>query len=224
MNYICRMKSTEMDILFEFQENLLRPVKNDFRRYLHKEINWNERMVAVKGPRGAGKTTLLLQYLKFDLGLPESALYITADHTWFYNHTLLDTCLLYTSYEIEDKYGNPDWALIDEYEIILSNPTDEIVLSLLTESTEAIELPTGEFNISASNKENTVRAGIKADSPTGSYVEIKTSVEATLYLVRGTVTITEEGGEYTIVVDAESALGSTVKAKWTGSITIADKS
>jgi predicted AAA+ superfamily ATPase len=91
MNYICRMKSTEMDILFEFQENLLRPVKNDFRRYLHKEINWNERMVAVKGPRGAGKTTLLLQYLKFDLGLPESALYITADHTWFYNHTLLDT-------------------------------------------------------------------------------------------------------------------------------------
>ncbi|MDX9909117.1 MAG: hypothetical protein RBS23_06600 [Mariniphaga sp.] len=128
------------------------------------------------------------------------------------------------SYEIEDKYGNPDWALIDEYEIILSNPTDEIVLSLLTESTEAIELPTGEFNISASNKENTVRAGIKADSPTGSYVEIKTSVEATLYLVRGTVTITEEGGEYTIVVDAESALGSTVKAKWTGSITIADKS
>jgi len=27
-----------MDILFEFQENLLRPVKNDFRRYLHKQI------------------------------------------------------------------------------------------------------------------------------------------------------------------------------------------
>ena len=80
-----------MDILFEFQENLLRPVKNDFRRYLHKQINWNQRMIAVKGPRGAGKTTLLLQYLKFDLGLPSSALYITADHTWFYNHTLLET-------------------------------------------------------------------------------------------------------------------------------------
>jgi uncharacterized protein len=80
-----------MDTLFEFQENMLRPVKNDFRRYLHTQINWNERMIAVKGPRGAGKTTLLLQYLKFDLGLPSSALYITADHTWFYNHTLLET-------------------------------------------------------------------------------------------------------------------------------------
>jgi predicted AAA+ superfamily ATPase len=80
-----------MDILFEFQESLLRPVKNDFRRYLHKQINWKQRMLAVKGMRGTGKTTLLLQYLKYDLGLPSTALYVTADHTWFYNHTLLET-------------------------------------------------------------------------------------------------------------------------------------
>ncbi len=80
-----------MDVLFEFQENILRNVKNDFRRYLHERINWNQRMIAIKGPRGAGKTTLMLQYLKFDLGMPETALYVTADHTWFYNHTLLET-------------------------------------------------------------------------------------------------------------------------------------
>jgi predicted AAA+ superfamily ATPase len=80
-----------MEILFEFQENLLRPVRNDFRRYLHSQINWSQRMIAIKGPRGAGKTTLMLQHLKHDLGLPPEALYITADHTWFYNHTLLDT-------------------------------------------------------------------------------------------------------------------------------------
>ena len=80
-----------MDILFEFHKNLLRPVKNDFRRYLHNQINWKQRMIGIKGPRGAGKTTLILQHLKYDLGLPPEALYITADHTWFYNHTLLDT-------------------------------------------------------------------------------------------------------------------------------------
>ncbi len=80
-----------MDSLYEFQENLLRPVKNDFRRYLHKQINWTQRMIGIKGPCGAGKTTLMLQHLKFSLGLPSNALYITADHTWFYNHTLLDT-------------------------------------------------------------------------------------------------------------------------------------
>ena len=80
-----------METLFEFQDNILRNVKNEFRRYLHKQINWSQRMIAIKGPRGAGKTTLMLQYLKYDLGLPETALYITADHTWFYNHTLLET-------------------------------------------------------------------------------------------------------------------------------------
>ncbi|MFW5753194.1 MAG: ATP-binding protein [Marinilabiliaceae bacterium] len=80
-----------MDVLIEFQENLLRFIRNDFRRYLHKQINWNQRMIGIKGPRGAGKTTLMLQYLKYDLGLPDDALYVTADHTWFYTHTLLDT-------------------------------------------------------------------------------------------------------------------------------------
>lgn len=80
-----------MDILIEFQENVLRPVKNDFRRYLHNQINWKQRMIGIKGPRGAGKTTLMLQHLKYDLGLPPNSLYITADHTWFYNHTLLET-------------------------------------------------------------------------------------------------------------------------------------
>ena len=48
-------------------------------------------MIGIKGPRGAGKTTLMLQHLKYDLGLPKDALYITADHTWFYNNTILDT-------------------------------------------------------------------------------------------------------------------------------------
>lgn len=80
-----------MDPLFDFQESLLRHVTNSFRRYLHQQINWKQRMIGIKGPRGSGKTTLMLQYLKFDKGLPSTALYITADHTWFYNHSLLET-------------------------------------------------------------------------------------------------------------------------------------
>jgi len=80
-----------MEALFEFQEIILQSLKNDFRRYLHDKINWNQRMIAIKGPRGAGKTTLMLQYLKYDLGLPSTALYVTADHPWFYKHTLLET-------------------------------------------------------------------------------------------------------------------------------------
>jgi uncharacterized protein len=80
-----------MEMLLNFQDSLLRTVKNDFRRYLHDNINWKQRMIGIKGPRGAGKTTLLLQHLKFDLNRPVTALYITADHVWFYNHSLLET-------------------------------------------------------------------------------------------------------------------------------------
>lgn len=82
-----------MEELLAFQENVLRRVFRDFRRYLHERIDWKQRMIGIKGPRGAGKTTLMLQYLKFDLGLPDNALYITADHTWFYNHSLLETAM-----------------------------------------------------------------------------------------------------------------------------------
>lgn len=80
-----------METLFSFQAGLLKGIHNKFRRYLHANINWDQRMIGIKGPRGSGKTTLLLQYLKFDLKQPTNALYVTADHTWFYNHSLLET-------------------------------------------------------------------------------------------------------------------------------------
>lgn len=105
-----------MDSLLEFQENMLRSVKNDFRRYLHDRINWNQRMIGIKGPRGAGKTTMMLQRLKFDLGLPPEALYITADHIWFYNHTLLDTAIDWQKQGgkilfIDEVHKYPNWSV-----------------------------------------------------------------------------------------------------------------
>lgn len=105
-----------MEPLYEYQDNLLRNVKNTFRRYLHDQINWNQRMIGIKGPRGAGKTTLLLQYLKFNLGESFSkALYITADHTWFYNHTLLDTAMDWFKQGgrilfIDEVHKYPQWS------------------------------------------------------------------------------------------------------------------
>ena len=83
-----------MEPLIQYQDNILRTIDNSFRRYLHSIINWDQRMIGIKGPRGSGKTTLILQYMKYDLKeLAPRALYITADHTWFYNHTLLDTAM-----------------------------------------------------------------------------------------------------------------------------------
>lgn len=81
-----------MDSLFTFHTNVIKQVSGDFYRFLFEEINWNQRMLAIKGPRGAGKTTLMLQYIKYgDYPDEEQALYLSADHHWFYTHSLYET-------------------------------------------------------------------------------------------------------------------------------------
>ncbi|HZH54606.1 MAG TPA: AAA family ATPase, partial [Sphingobacteriaceae bacterium] len=105
-----------MQAILNFQDILLQSITNDFRRYLHEKINWNQRMIGIKGPRGAGKTTLLLQHLKYDLGDQSGkGLYVTADHTWFYNHTLLDTAMEWYQLGgqvlfIDEVHKYPNWS------------------------------------------------------------------------------------------------------------------
>ncbi|MBX3239679.1 MAG: AAA family ATPase [Chitinophagaceae bacterium] len=73
-------------------------------------------MIGIKGPRGAGKTTLLLQYLKYDLGdRSGKGLYISADHTWFYNNSLLDTAMKWYQQGgevllIDEVHKYPNWS------------------------------------------------------------------------------------------------------------------
>ena len=137
-----------MDALFEFQENLLRQVRNKFRRYLHNQINWEQHMIGIKGPRGAGKTTLILQHLKYDLGFPSDALYITADHSWFYTHTLADTAndwyklggkILF----IDEVHKYPGWS-VELKNIYDGLPEMKIVFS----ASSALDIYRGEADLS----------------------------------------------------------------------------
>lgn len=81
-----------MDVLYAYHDNLIKQVNTSFFRYMMSTIRWDQRMLAIKGPRGSGKTTLILQYIRFNLKkLKEQVLYITADHYWFYTHNLVET-------------------------------------------------------------------------------------------------------------------------------------
>jgi uncharacterized protein len=137
-----------MESLLEFQENILRQIKNDFRRYLHNQINWNQRMIGIKGPRGAGKTTLMLQHLKYDLGMPTEALYITADHNWFYNHTLFDVAndwykqggkILF----IDEVHKYPKWS-VELKNIYDGLPEMQVIFS----ASSALDIYRGEADLS----------------------------------------------------------------------------
>ena len=78
-----------MDRLIRLHKKLVKETKTDFFRYLYTEINWDNRMIGIRGPRGVGKTTLLLQHIKQDLPLSD-ALYVNADDLYFSEHRLID--------------------------------------------------------------------------------------------------------------------------------------
>lgn len=61
------------------------------RRGLMDEINWNERLIGIKGSRGVGKTTFLLSYAKEFYGIDNrECLYINLNHFIFTVGTLVD--------------------------------------------------------------------------------------------------------------------------------------
>lgn len=51
----------------------------DYKRFLFREIDFNERLIGILGSRGVGKTTILLQYLH-KVYKDKKTLYIIADH------------------------------------------------------------------------------------------------------------------------------------------------
>lgn len=77
------------DVLIEFMREQLAMTSLDFVRYNHSEIDWSLRMFGIVGPRGVGKSTLIKQHIIFEKE-NQKALYVSADHSYFPQHTLLE--------------------------------------------------------------------------------------------------------------------------------------
>ncbi|MBR3467452.1 MAG: AAA family ATPase [Bacteroidales bacterium] len=57
---------------------------------MYDQIDWEERLIGIKGAKGVGKTTLLLQHIKLSFDDWSKAFYVSLDHLWFSDHTLLE--------------------------------------------------------------------------------------------------------------------------------------
>ena len=56
------------------------------------KIDWESRLVLIRGPKGVGKSTLMQQYILKHYGISDRhVLYCSADSSYFASHTLLDT-------------------------------------------------------------------------------------------------------------------------------------
>ncbi len=103
-----------MNKLFEYSNKLVNEVHTNFFRYMYDEINWNNRMICLIGPRGVGKTTLVLQYIKQNLK-PVDTLYVTTEDFYFVDNKLTDLADRFVKYGgkhlfIDEIHKYKDWS------------------------------------------------------------------------------------------------------------------
>lgn len=79
-----------MQRLNQRYKQLLDETNLDFTRYIYREINWDNRLILLKGSKGVGKTTMLLQHIKRTFDDPSKAFYASVDTSWFTTHTIVD--------------------------------------------------------------------------------------------------------------------------------------
>lgn len=80
-----------MEAFFRTHTYLVEHTNAPVRRMLMDEINWDERMIGIKGTRGVGKTTFLLQYAKehFD-ARDRRCLYVNMNNFYFQGRGIAD--------------------------------------------------------------------------------------------------------------------------------------
>ena len=80
-----------MDAFFRTHAYLVEHNHAPVRRMLMDEIDWNDRMIGIKGTRGVGKTTFLLQYAKERFGANDrQCLYINMNNFYFQEKGIAD--------------------------------------------------------------------------------------------------------------------------------------
>lgn len=110
------MEAKDLDVqpIMQMYRQRLKSVDLRFKRYLYGKINWEARLIGIKGARGVGKTTLMLQRIA-DLKEEDISVYLSLDNMWFSIHSLEDLiAFLYprgiTKFYLDEVHKYPHWA------------------------------------------------------------------------------------------------------------------
>lgn len=105
-----------MEAFFRTHTYLVEHVDSVLRRNLMDEIDWNDRMIGIKGTRGVGKTTFLLQYAKEKFGSTDrQCLYINMNNFYFQGKGIADFAEDFVQHGgkvllIDQVFKQPDWS------------------------------------------------------------------------------------------------------------------
>lgn len=137
-----------MEKIIEKSLSKTNKVSLKFKRYLYNEIDWNNRLIGIKGARGTGKTTPMLQKLRNDFQNNKSVVYISLDDIYFSANSLVGftddfvknggKCLF-----IDEVHKYQGWSreLKNIYD-------DHQELSIVFTSSSALEIYRGEGDLS----------------------------------------------------------------------------
>ena len=105
-----------MEAFFRTHNYLIEHTDAPVRRHLMDEIDWNDRMIGIKGSRGVGKTTFLLQYAKehADVG-NRKCLYVNMNNFYFQVRGISDFAGEFyknggRTLLIDQVFKEPNWA------------------------------------------------------------------------------------------------------------------
>lgn len=137
-----------MDALLLRSQAKVQAVSLQFQRYLLKKINWENRLIAIKGARGSGKTTLLLQYMATTLPKDGSALYVAMDDLFFTDSKMLSLAEDFaraggTHLLLDEVHKYPNWSR--EIKLIYDNLPE---LQVIFTSSSILEIYAAESDLS----------------------------------------------------------------------------
>lgn len=84
------MEYSDLQALYNNYHRKIAKIDLRFKRYLYGQIDWNARIISIKGARGVGKTTMLLQHILENYEDIDKTLYASLDDLWFATHNLMD--------------------------------------------------------------------------------------------------------------------------------------
>ena len=104
-----------METFYRTHSYLAEHTNAPVRRDLMDEIDWNDRLIGIKGTRGVGKTTFLLQYAKEKFGTDHSCLFINMNNFYFSKYTLVEFAAEFVKRGgkvllIDQVFKYPEWS------------------------------------------------------------------------------------------------------------------
>ncbi|WP_281642144.1 ATP-binding protein [Hoylesella loescheii] len=105
-----------MEAFFRTHTYLVEHTNATLRRTLMDEIDWDDRMIGIKGTRGVGKTTFLLQYAKEKFARGDrQCLYINMNNFYFQSRGIADFAADFVNHGgkvllIDQVFKQPDWS------------------------------------------------------------------------------------------------------------------